>query len=207
MSFSTQTADLYKSRKNLIKQLKYRGYQTDSVDTFSINEIHIMNENDQLDFTVTNEKDEKVHVKYVLGKAVKDKDIYDSIEELFELEEVLDKKTDQLLIVSKSEPNDTIVKFITNLFKSEGYFVTIISVKRLLFNILQHTLVPEHRIMTTEEKTDIKKKYNITDDTQFPEISRFDPVATVLGVRPGQVCEITRKSSTALESKYYRVCI
>ena len=32
-------------------------------------------------------------------------------------------------------------------------------------------------------------------------------LATVLGVRPDQVCEITRKSSTALESKYYRVCI
>ena len=130
-------------------------------------------------------------------------DVYDSVG--YRLEEVLDKKTDQLLVVSKSEPNDTIVKFITNLFKSEGYFVTIIG-ETFAFRYSSTYTCSEHRIMTTEEKTDIKKN-NISDDCQFPEISRFDPVATVLGVRPGQVCEITRKSSTALESKYYRVCI
>ena len=50
-------------------------------------------------------------------------------------------------------------------------------------------------------------RYNITDKVQFPDISRFDPVAQVIGLRPGQVCEITRASKTAIESKYYRVCI
>jgi DNA-directed RNA polymerase subunit H (RpoH/RPB5) len=51
------------------------------------------------------------------------------------------------------------------------------------------------------------KKYNISDMTQFPDISRFDPVSQAIGLRPDQLCEITRSSKTAIESKYYRVCI
>ena len=28
-----------------------------------------------------------------------------------------------------------------------------------------------------------------------------------IGLRPGQVAEITRKSPTALDTKYYRLCV
>jgi DNA-directed RNA polymerase subunit H (RpoH/RPB5) len=51
------------------------------------------------------------------------------------------------------------------------------------------------------------KKFNIKDRTLFPEISRFDPVAQVIGLRPGQVCHILRASKTAITSDYYRVCV
>ena len=51
------------------------------------------------------------------------------------------------------------------------------------------------------------EKYNLMQRTQFPEISRFDPVARVIGLRPGQICKITRPSKTAIESNYYRVCV
>ena len=50
------------------------------------------------------------------------------------------------------------------------------------------------------------KRYNITDKVQFPNISRFDPVARAIGLRPGQVCGITRPSKTSIESNYYRIC-
>jgi DNA-directed RNA polymerase subunit H (RpoH/RPB5) len=51
------------------------------------------------------------------------------------------------------------------------------------------------------------KKYNITDIVQIPDISRFDPVARAIGLRPGQVCHIVRPSKTAIEANYYRICI
>ena len=82
-----------------------------------------------------------------------------------------------------------------------------ISIKRLQFNILDHSLVPPHRVMTSAEVEDVKKKYNINYLTEFPEISRFDPVSQVIGLRPGQVCEITRSSKTAITSYYYRCCV
>jgi DNA-directed RNA polymerase subunit H (RpoH/RPB5) len=67
-------------------------------------------------------------------------------------------------------------------------------------------LVPPHRILSNAEKIAIKTKYNIMDDVQFPDISRFDPVAQAIGIRPGQVCEIIRPSKTAISAPYYRIC-
>jgi DNA-directed RNA polymerase subunit H (RpoH/RPB5) len=61
--------------------------------------------------------------------------------------------------------------------------------------------------MNDDEVQTIMKKYNITDKTQFSDISRFDPVARVIGLRPGQVCHIIRPSKTAIQANYYRVCV
>ena len=45
------------------------------------------------------------------------------------------------------------------------------------------------------------------NEKQWPEISRFDPVAQAIGLRPYQLCKIYRKSPTASVSIYYRLCI
>ena len=66
-------------------------------------------------------------------------------------------------------------------------------------------MVPNHRILNDEEKEDIIKKYNIIDDN-IPEISRYDPVAQVIGLRPMQYCEILRSSKTSITSLFYRIC-
>ncbi len=52
----------------------------------------------------------------------------------------------------------------------------------------------------------MKQRYNIISNDKMPPISRFDPVALVLGIRPGQVFEIDRPSNTAISSKFYRIC-
>ena len=56
------------------------------------------------------------------------------------------------------------------------------------------------------DKGDWKEKYNITDNSQFPELSRFDPVAQAIGIRPGQLCKIERPSKTAIMADFYRIC-
>jgi DNA-directed RNA polymerase subunit H (RpoH/RPB5) len=61
--------------------------------------------------------------------------------------------------------------------------------------------------MSDNEVKEIILKYNITSKIQLPDISRFDPVARVIGLRPGQVCHIVRPSKTAIETNYYRVCV
>ena len=52
----------------------------------------------------------------------------------------------------------------------------------------------------------IFKKFNIINVKQLPDISRFDPVAQAIGMRPGDICCIERPSKTAIISKYYRYC-
>ena len=79
--------------------------------------------------------------------------------------------------------------------------------KMYLFNILEHTLVPKHRILSDKRKADVYEQYNIINDSEMPEISRFDPVAKTIGIKPGQLCEIIRSSKTSITSKYYRLCV
>lgn len=50
-------------------------------------------------------------------------------------------------------------------------------------------------------------EYNIISDYEFPEISRFDPAALAIGIRPSQVCEIIRNSPTSISSKTWRICV
>ena len=57
-----------------------------------------------------------------------------------------------------------------------------------------------------QAKNEVIKKYNIVNIKQLPDISRFDPVAQAIGMRPGDVCCIERPSKTAIISKYYRLC-
>jgi DNA-directed RNA polymerase subunit H len=111
------------------------------------------------------------------------------------------------MIIIKEDTNETLVNYLKHIWEQDGIFIIIQSIKRLQFNILDHVLVPEHRILKDEEIDVIKKRYNITSNSQFPDISRFDPVAQVIGIRPGQICEIIRPSKTAINGYYYRICM
>jgi DNA-directed RNA polymerase subunit H (RpoH/RPB5) len=103
--------------------------------------------------------------------------------------------------------NDTLMATLKHVWETDKIFIVVQNIKRLQFNIHEHTLVPPHRVISDDERSVIKTKYNITNDTQFPDISRFDPVAQAICLRPGQICEITRPSKTAIQSIYYRLCI
>ena len=123
---------------------------------------------------------------------------------MYKQESVLDEK-DDLIIIVKDPFNDTLAKTIQELFLNDNIFIIIFTFASLQYNILNHALVPMHTIV--EDVEEIKKTFNIGDNSQFPEISRFDPVAQAIGLRPGKVCEITRESPTAITSKYYRFCL
>jgi DNA-directed RNA polymerase subunit H (RpoH/RPB5) len=68
-------------------------------------------------------------------------------------------------------------------------------------------LVPSAQILKDDEIESLKIQYNLKTLMDLPEISRFDPQALALCLRPKQVIKIDRKSDTALEYNYYRVCV
>jgi|TARA_Y100000389_G_C17463094_1_gene523278 DNA-directed RNA polymerase subunit H (RpoH/RPB5) len=198
---------VHKSREVILNILKTRGFNISDYEGFSINEIYSLYTNDQLDLLITNETSkQKVYIKYFnLEKSIRPNNIHEIIEDLFTVEQIL-SPDDDLIIIIKDEPNDTLQKLQRYIFEHDKIFVTVINIDRLQFNILDHSIVPKHIVLNNEMKDIIKERYNIVNDSGFPTISRFDPVSQVLGIRPGNLCEITRSSKTAITSKYYRIC-
>jgi len=74
------------------------------------------------------------------------------------------------------------------------------------FEIMSHDLVPEHIIISDEEKKEVFKKYDITSD-QLPKILHTDPVVASIGGKPGQLIKVVRKSRTADKSIAYRLVV
>ena len=207
-NISSLISQIYKSRINLLELMDIQDYDIKDHTGFGINEINTMNTNKQLDMILEKKDDtnRKIYIKYYLAKSLRPGNLQEMIDDLFIVEEVL-TKMDTLLVVVKDEVNETMINTVKHIWETEKIYIIIQPLKRLQFNILNHTLVPPHRVLTEAEKIHIKTKYNILNDEQFPELSRFDPVAKAIGIRPGELCEIIRPSKTAIMAPYYRICV
>ena len=201
---------LFKSRNTILALLEKQGFDITDYTDYGVSEIQTMYTNNQLDMLLSSIKDvrpqKKVYVKYHLAKTLRRENINNIIDDLFHLEQVL-QKTDTLIIVMKQEVNDTLTHILNEIWEKEQIFIVIHTLDRLQFNILEHQYVPEHNVLSEVEKEAVEKKYNITDSKQMPSISRYDPVSLAIGLRPGQVCKIIRPSKTSVNSIYYRYCI
>jgi DNA-directed RNA polymerase subunit H (RpoH/RPB5) len=212
MAQSSHINEIFKSRKNIVNVLKRQGFNVSDYESFSIHDVNAMYQAKQMDMLFKKEDGtKKTYVKYHTGKSaqieksLRPVSIYEYIEDLFTLEEIL-KKEDDLIIIINDEPNDTIEKTLRHVWEQDKFFVNVISMKRLQYNILDHDLVPPHTVLKPEQALEIRRKYNIMSDKQMPDISRFSPVSQLIGIRPGDICKIIRPSKTAIETEFYRIC-
>lgn len=208
MSNNNQILNIFKSRTNILQIMESNGYDIDDYSNFSINEVDAMFSNNQLDMLIENPTNkQKTYIKYYLSaKQLRKGNLDEIIEDLYAIDNILEKK-DTLIIITEDEPNDAIITHIKYLFDHDDLFVVIHNIRRLQFNILEHNLVPKCSILENNEVENFKNKFNIQSLKQLPEISRFDPQALALCMRPGQIAKFSRKSITALETDYYRVCV
>ena len=119
-------------------------------------------------------------------------------------------KTVILILIGSEVPAlQKIVNSYYNYSKREkkNVYVQIFEIKKLCFNILKHSLVPKHEVITEEEFiNEVQNVYKINSKSQLPGIKRDDPVAKYIGIRPEQVCRITRPSESSGVYICYRYC-
>jgi len=211
-SISNRILSLYKSRITILNYMERLNYTVEDYQPFSINEIDAMYVNNQLDMLLSHQTDDKkVYIKYFISnkggsKQFRPQALDIIIEDLYDIESVLTKK-DTLICIIDEEPNETILSKIQYLYERNQIFIVLHNINRLQFNLLDHILVPDVEIMTNEQIEVLKKEKNLNNLQLLPEISRFDPHALAIALRPGQVAKFIRKSATALSANYYRICI
>jgi DNA-directed RNA polymerase subunit H (RpoH/RPB5) len=213
-STNSYIKQIYTARKNVISYLKNNGYDCSDYEIFCFEEINIMKDTNNLSFIVKNSLDEKCYVKYEIDTTFKHNvlkknsilalktDIFDSVDG----NEPILSKNDTLFIVTTNYSEDSLHAMIKNSWEQEGIFIVLFNLAHLQINILQHTYVPKHIKMSDEEAREFYKKFNV-NETQIPEISRFDPVARALCLRPKQLCKITRYDKISYKNDYYRICV
>lgn len=116
------------------------------------------------------------------------------------------KSKQTIVVIVSGMPSDNLRNTADEFYLRNGIYVQIFFIKMLMFNVTKHELVPQHVPLSEREFEEIRSYYNIKNKNQFPIISRHDPVAMFIGLRPGQLCKITRSSETSGRHMYYRYC-
>ena len=99
MSQTLLTDMIYKSRTILLEILSEQDYNINEDKDFSINEIHSMLQTKQLDLLISkNDNSKKCYVKYHLGKTLRPNNIQEYVDDLFIIDNVLEKKDDLIII-------------------------------------------------------------------------------------------------------------
>lgn len=226
---SRLTIEIFKARTTLLEQLEALDYDVSSYQGFSLVEVNAMFATNQLDMNVVHR--DGVHRVYVLfysnladGKQINTRALGGTIVSFQvagegegegegdavhnSLASDFTFPRDTMIIVSAVEVNESVKKFLKELWENQGIYVSIISLERLQFNVLKHNLVPPHRPLRSREEIDeIKDRYKVVKDEQFPTISRYDAAAMGILLKPGELCEILRPSKTAIVTPYYRMCV
>lgn len=136
---------------------------------------------------------EKVRLIYNLAPKYKFVDIKKYVDELADMTYIL---------ILKDKLTGTTVKSIANIPD-----IQVFELRELMFNIMEHVLVPHHDVIVDEHVIQtMLKSYHLKSKLQLPLILKTDPVARFLALKPGNIVRITRPSPSAGEYIFYRCC-
>mgnify|MGYP006108530465 CR=1 FL=1 len=197
---------IYKSRKTVIELMEDRGVNMDKFKEYTINEVELMVSNmpkankdiSPVDITL-----DKGIIKYILTPKIRVTNLMSLTNQI--LEDYSEGDTIIFILRDKITSEDSIDEFFRNIYTKEKIFVQFFHLDTLTFNVTNHSLVPRHEILSTEETNELIKSLYITDIKKLPKINASDPISKYYGIKKGEVFRITRPSETSGISYYYRV--
>ena len=208
--------DLYRARNTVLEMLLDRGYKLTgykkilSKQTFeqfkeqSNIDIHIKNyigKTEPYEILETKKKTVRndIFVKFLYTKKIRPSYIREILLDIYKMSKDVNIK---IILILKEKPNNTILKIIKDPRFCE---LEIFWLKCVVFNITQHSYVPEHIPITDEDtKQQIMEKHNITHLKQLPLILKSDPITKYYNLKSGDVFKVIRHSKTSGVSTLYR---
>jgi len=88
----------------------------------------------------------------------------------------------------------------------DGYRIELIPPTIPAFDVFKHRLVPKHEVLSKEEAEEVLRKYHAKPH-QLPWIKASDPIAIIIGAKPGDIVKVTSKSPTAGVYVHYRYVV
>lgn len=211
---------IFRSREIIYKMLNLRGYSTNQFESQTKEELNILFQHhqkkinydvDSLDMHIKRDGN-SVLVKYILSDRVKTNNLEKLVENIYE--STLEN-SDTLIIITKdnvlktrdsNKGRSSFEDYLYRNYENKKRFIQIFWLNSLLFDITQHELTPEYKILTEEEKQNVLNTYHITED-KMDYLVFTDPLAIFYGVRIGQVVEAKELSETNGFNIYYKLCI
>jgi DNA-directed RNA polymerase subunit H (RpoH/RPB5) len=209
--------NLFRCRSVVIDMLKIRGYDTANLENYTMDTIREAFSDDSEEvignplniFVENTKKDKRCMVLFVIHKKFKKQIARELVEYLID-DEMNDKPLrvgkDELIFISMNRVKDSAIQAIVNIYNEYNLHSQVFYIERLLFNPLNHILVPKFRILEKNEIEEIRKKLNIKHLTQLPLIKTTDSAGKFFGIRIGDVVHVQNKSPNGGEESYYRYC-
>ena len=171
--------------KNIVKIFKNRGYETFKTERLDKQRAFIIAKREDKDTVI-------LCMNYeTLGVAL----IREAVKELDRHKKIKHKVIVGAGKVTRSAKNE----MIANDFE-------FIPAQLVIMDILNHEFVPKHEIVAGEEMEKILDYYKLAKE-ELPQILTSDPVAIIIGAKPGDVVRIVRKSATSGQAIIYRQCV
>jgi len=196
--------------QNLKEMLIERG---DNIDEFDEHEIDIEREDFYINKDIIEFNTNNTTIIFALSKKL----IKLITDELKENEDNINNfitkynnKLNIILIFNNDTLSTSLVSQLTKfdkLLQKKKGMLQYFQINNLLFNPTKHKLVPKHRKLNNEETIEIMDKYLIKSKLQMPMILQNDVIAKWIGLKQGDIVEITRYNENSGISYYYRCCI
>lgn len=208
-----EISKLYRVRKTILELLRDRGYavlDTDEQLTQSLDDFETMlsknNGNREILTMMKQRRDnleEQIYVFFpdeIRNKALGVKPIAEKATKM-ERDNV-----QRALVILQTGLTPYARQAVEKVNESGRFRMEVFLENELLVNITQHQLVPEHVVLSSDEKKTLLMRYKLKE-SQLPRIQKTDPIARYFGLVHGQVVKITRPSETAGRYITYRLCV
>lgn len=209
---------LIRSRQTILEILEDRGYDTTAYRNISPDQILTLAEGHSraMDVIVPKREGsaascERAVVVYQLQDRIRLKlptftrDIYDIPPDGSGANEV--KRTDDLIVIINEPYNEVFDKVALQMWQTHKARITFFHIKQVVVHLGRHTEVPPHRKLTVEETKAEMARLHLTQKSQFPLIKHSDIQSRIMGLVPGDLVEILRKSPTSGVRRVLRICV